>query len=114
MKGDVLAWLKEEEGIYDLILLDPPTFSNSKSTSADFDVQRDHEVLLSLTMDRLSDDGVLYFSNNNRRFELAMELTERYCVENITRESLGPDFERAPNIHQCWRFTHKSGISEAN
>ena len=114
VKGDVLAWLQEEEGIYDLILLDPPTFSNSKSTSADFDVQRDHEVLLSLTMNRLSDDGVLYFSNNNRRFELAVELTERYCVEDITRESLGPDFERAPNIHQCWRFTHKNGISEAN
>ena len=114
MKSDVLAWLKEEESIYDLILLDPPTFSNSKSTSADFDVQRDHEVLISLTMDRLSDDGVLYFSNNNRRFELAMALAERYCVENITRESLGPDFERAPNIHQCWRFTHKRGISEAN
>ena len=111
VKGDVLAWLKEEEGVYDLILLDPPTFSNSKSTCADFDVQRDHEVLVSLTMDRLSDDGVLYFSNNSRRFELAAELTERYCIENITRESLGPDFERAPNIHQCWRFTHKSGIS---
>ena len=114
VKGDVFAWLREEEGVYDLILLDPPTFSNSKSTSTDFDVQRDHEVLLSLTMDRLSDDGVLYFSNNNRRFELAMELAERYCVQDITRESLGPDFERAPNIHQCWRFTHKSSIAEAN
>ncbi|MEC8158073.1 MAG: bifunctional 23S rRNA (guanine(2069)-N(7))-methyltransferase RlmK/23S rRNA (guanine(2445)-N(2))-methyltransferase RlmL [Pseudomonadota bacterium] len=111
VKSDVLAWLKKEEGVYDLILLDPPTFSNSKSTSADFDVQRDHEVLVSLTMDRLSDDGVLYFSNNSRRFELAAELTERYCIENITRESLGRDFERAPTIHQCWRFTHKSGIS---
>ena len=65
-------------------------------------------------MDRLSDDGVLYFSNNNRRFELAAELTKRYCVQDITRESLGPDFERSPNIHQCWRFTHKRGISEAN
>ena len=114
VKGDVLAWLKEEEGVYDLILLDPPTFSNSKSTSADFDVQRDHEVLLSLTMDRLSDEGVLYFSNNNRRFELATALTERYTVQDITGETLGPDFERAPNIHHCWRFTHKSGISEAN
>ena len=110
----MLAWLKEEDGIYDLILLDPPTFSNSKSTSADFDVQRDHEVLISLTMDRLSDEGVLYFSNNNRRFELATALTERYTVQDITGETLGPDFERAPNIHQCWRFTHKSGISEAN
>ena len=114
VRRDVLAWLKEEEGVYDLILLDPPTFSNSKSTSADFDVQRDHETLISLTMDRLVDDGVLYFSNNNRRFELTAALMERYCVEDITRASLGPDFERAPNIHQCWRFTHKSGISEAN
>ena len=114
VKGDVLSWLKEEEGVYDLVLLDPPTFSNSKSTSADFDVQRDHEVLISLTMDRISDDGVLYFSNNNRRFELATELTERYSVQDITRETLGPDFERAPNIHQCWRFTHRNGISQVN
>ena len=114
LKGDVLSWLKEEEGVYDLVLLDPPTFSNSKSTSADFDVQRDHEVLISLTMDRISDEGVLYFSNNNRRFELATELTERYSVQDITRETLGPDFERAPNIHQCWRFTHRNGISQAN
>jgi 23S rRNA (guanine2445-N2)-methyltransferase / 23S rRNA (guanine2069-N7)-methyltransferase len=114
VKGDVLSWLREEEGVYDLVLLDPPTFSNSKSTSADFDVQRDHEVLISLTMDRISDEGVLYFSNNNRRFELATELTERYSVQDITRETLGPDFERAPNIHQCWRFTHRNGISQAN
>ena len=114
IKRDVFTWLREEEGEYDLVLLDPPTFSNSKSTSADFDVQRDHEALISLTMDRLSDDGVMYFSNNNRRFELATALMERYCVEDITRESLGPDFERAPNIHQCWRFAHKGAISEAN
>ena len=114
VKGDVLLWLKEEEGMYDLVLLDPPTFSNSKSTSADFDVQRNHEVLISLTMDRLSEDGVLYFSNNNRRFELATALMERYCVQDITCDTLGPDFERAPNIHQCWRFTHRRGISGAN
>ena len=114
VKGDVLKWLREEEGVYDLILLDPPTFSNSKSISADFDVQRDHEVLITLTMDRLSDEGVLYFSNNNRRFEMVTALMERYCVEDITRQSLGPDFDQSPNIHKCWRFTHKSGISEAN
>ena len=114
VRSDVITWLKQEEGEYDLILLDPPTFSNSKSTVTDFDVQRDHEVLIKLTMDRLSRDGILYFSNNNRRFELATELLEAYCVEDITDGTLGPDFERSPNIHQCWRFTHRIGISGAN
>ncbi len=114
VRSDVITWLKQEEGEYDLILLDPPTFSNSKSTVTDFDVQRDHEVLIKLTMDRLSRDGILYFSNNNRRFELATELLEAYCVEDITGGTLGPDFERSPNIHQCWRFTHRIGISGAN
>jgi len=114
VRSDVFTWLKQETGEYDLILLDPPTFSNSKSTSTDFDVQRDHEQLIKLTMDRLSQNGVLYFSNNNRRFELARALLEAYQVDDITDATLGPDFARSPHIHQCWRFTHIDGISDTN
>jgi 23S rRNA (guanine2445-N2)-methyltransferase / 23S rRNA (guanine2069-N7)-methyltransferase len=114
VRSDVFTWLKQETGEYDLILLDPPTFSNSKSTSTDFDVQRDHEQLVKLTMDRLSQNGVLYFSNNNRRFELARALLEAYQVDDITDATLGPDFARSPHIHQCWRFTHIDGISDTN
>ena len=64
IRSDVMTWLAQETSEYDLILLDPPTFSNSKSTLNHFDVQRDHVELIVRSMARLATDGVLYFSNN--------------------------------------------------
>ena len=107
IRDDVLNWLASDTSEYDLILLDPPTFSNSKSTASDFDVQRDHVSLIRLTMARLAGDGVLYFSNNNRRFLLAAEITEEFDVEEITKSTLGPDFTRSTHIHKCWRIVRK-------
>jgi 23S rRNA (guanine2445-N2)-methyltransferase / 23S rRNA (guanine2069-N7)-methyltransferase len=107
IRDDVLNWLATGTSEYDLILLDPPTFSNSKSTASDFDVQRDHVSLIRLTMARLAGDGVLYFSNNNRRFLLAAEITEEFDVEEITKSTLGPDFTRSTHIHKCWRIVRK-------
>ncbi|MDC6726226.1 class I SAM-dependent methyltransferase, partial [Leclercia adecarboxylata] len=69
-QGDVMAWLEEDRGEYDLIFIDPPTFSNSKRMEGVFDVQRDHLALLDLAMARLAAGGTLYFSNNFRKFEL--------------------------------------------
>ena len=99
-----MEWLEHDEGEYDLIFCDPPTFSNSKRAD-DFDVQALHVELLRAAVTRLSNDGVLYFSNNYRRFRLddAAVAQFAHCVE-ISRETIPPDFERNPRIHRCWRL----------
>ncbi|MBA1239423.1 bifunctional 23S rRNA (guanine(2069)-N(7))-methyltransferase RlmK/23S rRNA (guanine(2445)-N(2))-methyltransferase RlmL [Pseudomonas kunmingensis] len=103
-QGDVMAWLEEDRGEYDLIFIDPPTFSNSKRMEGVFDVQRDHLALLDLAMARLAAGGTLYFSNNFRKFELNASLSERYAVEEITAATLDEDFRRNPRIHRAWKL----------
>ncbi|CAD5108749.1 bifunctional 23S rRNA (guanine(2069)-N(7))-methyltransferase RlmK/23S rRNA (guanine(2445)-N(2))-methyltransferase RlmL [Zestomonas carbonaria] len=103
-QGDVMDWLAADRGEYDLIFIDPPTFSNSKRMEGVFDVQRDHVRLLDLAMARLAKGGVLYFSNNFRKFQLDEGLVERYKVEEISAQTLDPDFARNPKIHRAWRF----------
>jgi 23S rRNA (guanine2445-N2)-methyltransferase / 23S rRNA (guanine2069-N7)-methyltransferase len=103
-QGDVMAWLEADRGEYDLIFIDPPTFSNSKRMEGVFDVQRDHVHLLDLAMARLAKGGVLYFSNNFRKFQLDPGLAERYAVEEISAQTLDQDFARNPKIHRAWRL----------
>jgi 23S rRNA (guanine2445-N2)-methyltransferase / 23S rRNA (guanine2069-N7)-methyltransferase len=102
--SDVMAWLEEDRGEYELIFIDPPTFSNSKRMEGVFDVQRDHVRLLDLAMARLAKGGVLYFSNNFRRFVLDEGITARYAVEDISRHTIDPDFARNERIHRAWRI----------
>ncbi|MGE8498998.1 MAG: bifunctional 23S rRNA (guanine(2069)-N(7))-methyltransferase RlmK/23S rRNA (guanine(2445)-N(2))-methyltransferase RlmL [Pseudomonas sp.] len=104
-QGDVMAWLAEDRGEYELIFIDPPTFSNSKRMEGVFDVQRDHVQLLDLAMARLAPGGVLYFSNNFRKFVIDESLSARYAVEDISASTLDPDFARNPKIHRAWRFS---------
>lgn len=108
VRADCFEWLRQADGEFDLIFMDPPTFSNSKKMAGVLDIQRDHVDLIDLAMARLHAKGELIFSNNYRRFELDAEISERYEVENITRQSLDPDFERNQKIHQCWILRHKS------
>ena len=105
-RADCLEWLRGCGRKYDLVLLDPPSFSNSKATEGTLDILRDHVVLIDAAMAVLSDDGTLYFSNNHRRFQLAEELVSRYRVEDIRAETIPEDFRRRPDIHHCWRFRH--------
>ncbi|MNC51823.1 Ribosomal RNA large subunit methyltransferase K [compost metagenome] len=104
-QGDVMEWLEADRGEYELIFIDPPTFSNSKRMEGVFDVQRDHVHLLDLAMARLARGGVLYFSNNFRKFQLDPLLEQRYAVEEISAQTLDPDFARNPKIHRAWRLT---------
>lgn len=105
-QADVMRWLEKEQETYDLIFIDPPTFSNSKRMTEVFDVQRDHVKLIYLAMQRLAANGVLYFSNNFRKFVLADELMVRYRVEEISAQTLDPDFARNPKIHRAWKIQH--------
>jgi 23S rRNA (guanine2445-N2)-methyltransferase / 23S rRNA (guanine2069-N7)-methyltransferase len=103
-QGDVMAWLENAREEYDLIFIDPPTFSNSKRMEGIFDVQRDQVQLIDLAMARLAPGGVLYFSNNFRKFELEPNLSERYAVEEITAQTIDPDFARNGKIHRAWKI----------
>lgn len=108
VRADVMSWIREarrrrEE--YDLIFVDPPTFSNSKSMGRrTWDVQRDHVELLIGVSRLLSRDGVALFSCNLRSFKPDYDELERYGVqlEDVTAQSIPHDFERNPRIHQCY------------
>lgn len=104
--SDCFEWLKEGHEQYELIFIDPPTFSNSKKFYGTFDVQRDHLSLLKRAMNRLTTDGTLYFSNNYRGFEMDEEILAFFDVEEITSETIGPDFKRNQKIHRAWKITH--------
>jgi 23S rRNA (guanine2445-N2)-methyltransferase / 23S rRNA (guanine2069-N7)-methyltransferase len=104
VQADALAWLQADTGEYDLIFCDPPTFSNSKRAQ-DFDVQSEHVRLLRAAVDRLARDGTLYFSNNFRRFRLDTEAIAEFAhCDDISAQTIPPDFERNPRIHRCWRL----------
>jgi len=103
-QSDVMVWLDACREEYDLIFIDPPTFSNSKRMEGIFDVQRDHVQLLDLAMARLAPGGVLYFSNNFRKFILDEHLEARYSVEEITASTIDPDFARNSKIHRAWKI----------
>lgn len=104
--SDCFEWLKEGHEQYDLIFIDPPTFSNSKKFYGTFDVQRDHVSLIKRAMNRLNSEGTLYFSNNYRGFEMDEEIEAIFQVEEITSETIGPDFKRNQKIHRAWKIQH--------
>ncbi|MDY7220376.1 bifunctional 23S rRNA (guanine(2069)-N(7))-methyltransferase RlmK/23S rRNA (guanine(2445)-N(2))-methyltransferase RlmL [Denitrificimonas sp. JX-1] len=106
--ADVMVWLENDRETYDLIFVDPPTFSNSKRMDDVFDVQRDHVVLLDRAMARLAPGGSLYFSNNFRRFVMDESIEQRYQVTNITGQTFDPDFSRNKKIHQAWHITQRT------
>ncbi len=108
VQADCLQWLGNQAGpAYDLIFLDPPSFSNSRRMAATFDVQSDHPALISDSMALLRKGGVLYFSTNLRHFKLSAEVSARFHAEDISRSTIPTDFARRQNIHRCWRITAK-------
>ncbi|RMT84433.1 bifunctional 23S rRNA (guanine(2069)-N(7))-methyltransferase RlmK/23S rRNA (guanine(2445)-N(2))-methyltransferase RlmL [Pseudomonas viridiflava] len=107
-QSDVMAWLQACRDEYDLIFIDPPTFSNSKRMEGVFDVQRDQVELIDLAMARLAPGGVLYFSNNFRKFVLDENLGQRYTVEEITAQTIDQDFARNSKIHRAWKITARA------
>ncbi|OHV09921.1 bifunctional 23S rRNA (guanine(2069)-N(7))-methyltransferase RlmK/23S rRNA (guanine(2445)-N(2))-methyltransferase RlmL [Kushneria phosphatilytica] len=107
VRADCLQWLAQARDSFDLIFLDPPTFSNSKKMEEVLDVQRDHVRLIELSMALLAPEGTLLFSNNQRRFRLDGALRERFHVEERSKAMLDPDFERRPDIHHVFLIRHR-------
>ncbi|HBX39676.1 MAG TPA: 23S rRNA (guanine(2445)-N(2))/(guanine(2069)-N(7))-methyltransferase, partial [Marinobacter adhaerens] len=110
-QADCLAWLadrKTADQRFDLIFMDPPTFSNSARMAGVLDIQKDHPTLVRQAMARLSSDGLLIFSNNFRRFKLDETLESEFEVAEVTRDTLDKDFQRNARIHRCWHIRHKA------
>lgn len=107
-RADCLSWLRQCPAKFDLIFIDPPTFSNTKKEMLLFDVQKGHPELLEMAMAHLEQDGLLIFSTNFRRFQLAESLLVNYEGKDISRQSLPFDFARNKRIHACWEFRHRT------
>ncbi len=107
IREDCLQWIETNKQKFDVIFLDPPTFSNSKNMQQHWDVQEDHQRLINTVMSFLSEDGELIFSNNLKKFKLSEELINTFDVKNITHQTIDIDFQRRGNIHHCFIIRHK-------
>ena len=101
---DCLDWLKVTRDQFDVIFLDPPSFSNSKRMASTLDIQRDHELLIEAAMRLLKEQGVLYFSTNLRSFKLSSLLSASDKVQDISALTIDLDFKRNSHIHQCFKI----------
>tara|TARA_R100000656_G_scaffold22851_6_gene20272 strand:+ start:397 stop:2550 length:2154 start_codon:yes stop_codon:yes gene_type:complete len=106
LRADCLEWLEREQGAFDLVFLDPPTFSNSKKMEQVLDIQRDHGALIGHAMAVLAPGGTLVFSNNFRKFSMDEAVLQNWQVEAITEQTFDPDFQRDQKLHNCWLIRH--------
>lgn len=111
IQADCREWLRESQEEYDLIFLDPPTFSNSKDMQGNLDVQRDHVELLHQALHLLDRGGILVFSTNYRRFRLDASAFPEWQIEDWSQQTLPLDFARQPKIHQCYMFKRRAARS---
>ncbi|HDR0998225.1 TPA: bifunctional 23S rRNA (guanine(2069)-N(7))-methyltransferase RlmK/23S rRNA (guanine(2445)-N(2))-methyltransferase RlmL [Pasteurella multocida] len=104
IQADCLQWLARCDRQFDLIFVDPPTFSNSKRMEDSWDVQRDHIKLMTQLKRILRPNGTIVFSNNKRGFKMDVEGLETLGLSavDITAKTLPLDFERNKQIHNCW------------
>lgn len=111
VQADCRQWLLQEarrgNRRFELIFMDPPTFSASKRMDGTLDIQRDHVELIRNAMAVLSHGGELIFSNNFRRFTLDQQALAEFIVEDISGATIPEDFRRRPDIHRCWLIRHR-------
>ncbi|MHC3490832.1 bifunctional 23S rRNA (guanine(2069)-N(7))-methyltransferase RlmK/23S rRNA (guanine(2445)-N(2))-methyltransferase RlmL [Pectobacterium brasiliense] len=108
IQADCLSWLHNANEQFDVIFIDPPTFSNSKRMEESFDVQRDHLALMKDLKRLLRRGGTIMFSNNKRGFQMdSAGLTALGLnAKEITAQTQSQDFARNRQIHNCWLLTH--------
>ena len=107
IQADCLQWLEKCDRQFDLIFVDPPTFSNSKRMEDSWDVQRDHIKLMTNLKRILRPNGTIVFSNNKRGFKMDFAKLEELGLSavEISHKTLPLDFERNKQIHNCWLVT---------
>lgn len=107
IEADCMKWLAENTQKFDLILLDPPTFSNSKRTDSILDIERCHVFLIRQAMRALSKEGKLIFCNNYRKFKLETDELLNFSILDITEKTFDPDFKRDTKLHHCFIIKHQ-------
>ncbi len=111
VQADCREWLEEAARTrrqYDLIFLDPPTFSNSRRMEGVLDTGRDHPALIHACMRVLAPGGLLVFSTNAQKFRLDPDVSESYDVHDISLATIPRDFERNTRIHRCYDIRNRS------
>ncbi|MGL4982838.1 MAG: class I SAM-dependent methyltransferase [Treponemataceae bacterium] len=107
IEEDIFKFLATKNSLtYDLIILDPPTFSNSKKTPSVLDIKRDWSILVNSCLQRLKPQGVLFFSTNAQKLHFDESLIENaslYKIKDITLATIPQDF-RNKKIHRCWKI----------
>ena len=107
VQDDCRAWLAgmaRSSERFDLVFLDPPTFSNSKRMEGVLDIERDHAELIAACMRLLAPAGLLVFSTNAQKFRLDETLAQRFAVRDVSAATVPKDFERNPRIHRCYEI----------
>ncbi len=104
IRSDVLEYISQCSHKFDLIFIDPPTYSNSHSRETDWDVQRDHKQLLLSCKRLLNESGEIIFSNNYRKFILDEELNGYFEIQDITQKSISPDFVKSKIKRVCFKL----------
>ncbi|MES4612260.1 MAG: bifunctional 23S rRNA (guanine(2069)-N(7))-methyltransferase RlmK/23S rRNA (guanine(2445)-N(2))-methyltransferase RlmL [Ewingella sp.] len=108
IQADCLSYLGMCDEQFDVIFIDPPTFSNSKRMADSFDVQRDHLALMKDLKRILRRNGTIMFSNNKRGFQMDLDGLSKLglSAKEITSQTLSQDFARNRQIHNCWLLSH--------
>jgi 23S rRNA (guanine2445-N2)-methyltransferase / 23S rRNA (guanine2069-N7)-methyltransferase len=111
VQADCREWLTDaalRSARFDLVFLDPPTFSNSKRMEGVLDIERDHPELIDACARLLAPAGLLVFSTNAQRFRLQANLLERYQIRDVSAATLPKDFERNPRIHRSFEVRRQT------
>ena len=104
IRNDVLEYLSSCSHKFDIIFVDPPTYSNSHSRETDWDVQRDHKQMLLACKRVLSPQGEIIFSNNYRKFVLDADLSDYFSIKDLTKQSVSPDFIKSKIKRVCYQL----------
>jgi len=109
IQADCLQWLKKNEEQFDVVFIDPPTFSNSKRMGESFDVQRDHVDLITDGLKALAPNGELIFTNNKRNFKIDIDAMNSLgvTVKSLSELTRDKDFQRNKHIHNSWLISRK-------
>ena len=105
VRADAMDYVRDldQDIQFDLAVVDPPTYSNSKEHPRDWDIQRDYVELLRRLANHMTPGGVIFFSTNFRRFKLAAEELPHLRFREISKHTVPEDF-RNRRIHRCWRI----------
>ena len=106
IRSHVNDFLKHDTSKYDIILLDPPTFSNSKKRGPAFDIEKEHIKLIELTMNRLKKTGTLFFSHHKKKFQINKSALSFFDINETTNWSIPEDFH-SKTIHKSYKIRHK-------